>query len=97
MQQIEPNNLFDLSDLSDLDAQVRSQININSGNLQTSDMMLICFQKQNILTINEIIVSLYRLFKAHVTRALIRQTVHVLKKKNKITQVRRGVYEYCGN
>lgn len=83
--------IFDLDDLSDLPKSVRERVfraiyGANTGNV------LSLFKIKHTLTIDEIIVGLYRTASTEKSRAWVNSCVYNLTKRGLLKRVSSGVY-----
>lgn len=59
----------------------------------TTSRILALFEIKNILSVDEIIVGIYRRYNTLLTRTNVSSTLQKLKNRNKIKYKERGVYE----
>lgn len=82
-------DIFDLSNLSDVSKEVKKELNI----LKDTDRLLSLFKIANReLNTNELIVAYYRKFGVALTKKQMYMKIWLLNRTKKIEQVSRGVY-----
>lgn len=81
-------DIFKITD--ELPEHVKNSLKINNS---TTSRILTLFEIKNVLTVDEIIVGIYRRHNILLTRTNISSLLQKLKNTNKIKYKERGVYE----
>jgi hypothetical protein len=91
---MEEKNIFSLEDLSDLDDEVRSQLQAKTSN---DDRILRLFKLKDPLSIDEIIVGLARQFGIKKKRTYVINRLYGLAQSNYVKKVegKKGIYKLC--
>ncbi len=85
------NDIFSLENIDDVSAKCRKSLpGKRSGLLDTQILKL--FELKNMLTIGEVIVALYRVYKRETTRMTIYSQLHKLTREGRLIKVGRGRY-----
>jgi hypothetical protein len=80
------NKIFDLEDLKDLPDSVKTILNVHSLGME-STFLLNLFKIKKQLSINEIIVGLYRNHGLIKTRSWVSSTLYNLHRKNLVEKI----------
>lgn len=86
-------NIFNLENTEDIPLDVLKNLRIIRCREDTG-LLLSLFDKKKRLTIDEILVGLYRLNKMQKTRVWVSSTLYNLSRKNLIRKVKDSKYEY---
>jgi len=86
-------NLFDLSDLSDLPAEVISQANLRRVSEMQSMVMDLMELAEGSVTANMIMVAIYRKYNKMVKKTVCNSTLAYLASKGELIRLRTGVYK----
>lgn len=92
----ERSALFDLTDLSDLSDKFKKQVMVIRSmkeNCNQANMIELFKQTNAELTIPEILVGYFRMFKKELTKGHLQQILYFLVKQRKIERVSRGLYK----
>lgn len=84
-------NIFDLKNISDISTECKNNLKLLNMRYNTK-YLLELFDKKNPLSIDEIIVAFYRLYKVESNRIWISNTLYDLKRKKII--IKNGKYYY---
>lgn len=93
-EQMESNDIFNLENTSDLTNDCKKQLKLLNMR-DDAKRLLELFDKKSPLSIDEIIVGLYRLYKLEKTRVWVSSTLYNLSRKNLIKKISgiKGEYE----
>ena len=84
------DDIFDIKNIDDIDEITKKYIKTRHRDCKKSMEVLSLFEIKNILSIDEILVGMYRKYRKIVTRAYIRNKMFFLKEKGLIKK-------YCKN
>lgn len=87
----EENTIFDIKNLDDVSGHCKSQVKQMNVRDDTKKLISL-FDFKAKLTIDEIIVGLYRMYKLEKTRVWVSSTLYNLKRKDLISASSDGVY-----
>lgn len=85
-------DIFDTNNIEDLPELSRKRIklsNFKGNTLKVIDL----FELKNTLSVNEVIVSLYRLHKLEKTKGWVHTTLNNLQLKETIKRIDKGLYQ----
>jgi len=85
-------NIFCLKKINDLPPSIQKSITKKERSPSMYDNILSLFDKKKQLTVNEIIVAYYRLYKKHHPRS-VSTSVYYLKKTKKLKQIGISLFE----
>jgi len=85
------NNIFDVSSVDDLPQELKKELKKKNLNANDGKILELFFDK-NDLTIDEILIGLYRKHKVIQKRSWVSNRLFSLSKAGKIKKVRKGVY-----
>lgn len=87
-------DIFDLDDISDITKFTRKQLKLITNLNQKDKNILALFEKKNRLTMNEIIVGLFRMYDIEVKRTWVANRLYALSQTEKIKKIpgKRGTY-----
>jgi hypothetical protein len=89
-----PINIFSSDNTDDLPEKCKEQLRKKRDGT-TSQKVLKLFDLKRVLTINEIIIALYRKHKTVKERGPLSNILHYLNKRNAIKKIGVGTYEKC--
>ena len=89
-------DIFNLEKTDDIPENFAKELRIVSIR-EEAKLLLGLFDRKNKLTIDEILVGLYRLYKLEKTRVWVSSTLYNLSRKNLVRKVSgtKGEYEKC--
>lgn len=86
------NDIFNLKNINDISASCKKNLKLN-GLHDDTKKLLDLFNIKQPLSIDEMIVALYRKFKIEKTRTWVSGTLYNLSRKKLITRLINGNYE----
>lgn len=84
-------NIFDINNISDLSGDCKKQLKNKFAD--ETLRLLDLFERKPVLSISEVIVALYRLYKIVKSRTWVSTTLYNLGQKKLIKRIGPGVYE----
>lgn len=92
------SNIFDMENIDDLPEDLKGKMrDKKTGLINYQKKVINLFKEKNILTIDEIIVGLFRLHNIVKTRISVSSVLFSIQKKELIKRIDSGKYELINN
>jgi len=92
-----PKNVFELGDITDIPDDLKSNLKTMESTCPKTSNILKLFEIKSELTIDEILVGLYRMFGHKKTRVWVSSSLYNLSRKKMVTKSDSGVYKRLSN
>lgn len=92
-----PKNVFELGDITDIPDDLKKNLRTMGATCPKTSNILKLFEMKNELTIDEILVGLYRMFGHQKTRSWVSSSLYNLSRKKLVAKSDSGVYKRLSN